>query len=257
MSVTLLVPYQCPPCFLQPRFQCSFRSRKDDGRGGCGSTAADEWRYRDKSRTCWWVLTQGVKDVSSFSGFPTTRRQRNMVYILSYTYSYDSVKVTHTLPPCKRAWRQHALLKDPSLQVYILLYAHSPWYVFFNGELFDVVSTTQNLAHNMQQFMEFQSGLLAVTLFSLQWEVAVGVRWASGSPSTNLSEWLFVHCWYFGSLIPAQHQTHWILSQSCLWFTWRVAFVCMHCIMKLVVLEWLPWLLTNWRGNSWEVQVLV
>jgi len=28
---------------------------------------------------------------------------------------------------------------------------------------------------------------------------------------------------------------------------------------ELVVLttQWLPWLLANWRGNSWEVQVLV
>ena len=36
----------------------------------------------------------------------------------------------------------------------------------------------------------------------------------------------------------------------------KVTFAYMHCIMKLVVLttEWLPWLLTNWRGNSWEVQ---
>ena len=48
-----LVPYQCPPCLLQPRFQCSFRSSEDGGKGGGGSTAADEWGYRDKSRACW------------------------------------------------------------------------------------------------------------------------------------------------------------------------------------------------------------
>ena len=34
----------------------------------------------------------------------------------------------------------------------------------FHVELFDLVSKTQNLAHNTQQVMEFQSGSLAVTI---------------------------------------------------------------------------------------------
>ena len=36
----------------------------------------------------------------------------------------------------------------------------------FHVELFDLVSTTQNLAHNTQQIVEFVSGSLAVTISS-------------------------------------------------------------------------------------------
>ena len=44
------------------------------------------------------------------------------------------------------------------------MYVHSP--VFFHVDLFDLVSTTQNLAHNTQQIVEFLLSSLAVIISS-------------------------------------------------------------------------------------------
>ena len=51
-------------------------------------------------------------------------------------------------------------LEDPSSWVYIYFYVHSQWHVYLHVELFEVVSTAQNLAHDIQQVVEFQSGSL-------------------------------------------------------------------------------------------------
>ena len=91
--------------------------------------------------------------------------------------------------------------------VVLLLHSQSVICIF---SCWAIDSTTQNLVHNMQQIVVFRSGSRAMAFSSLTMSVRVGLRWASGSPSTNLSE-LFVHCWYFLSQIPAQHQTHLIL----------------------------------------------
>ena len=64
----------------------------------------------------------------------------------------------------------------------------------FHVELFDLVSTTWNLAHNTQLVVEFQSGSLAVTISSLTMKSCSWIKRTSGSLSTKLSERLFVHC---------------------------------------------------------------
>ena len=48
--------------------------------------------------------------------------------------------------------------------------------VFFQVELFDSVSSTQNLAHNTQLAMEFQSGSLAVTISSLAMRICSCIK---------------------------------------------------------------------------------
>ena len=48
-SVTLLVPFQCLSCSLQPGSRCPLQS--EEGGGGCGgSTLVTKWRHRDKPR---------------------------------------------------------------------------------------------------------------------------------------------------------------------------------------------------------------
>ena len=52
-----------------------------------------------------------------------------------------------------------SLERSVLMGVYLLLRAQS-WHVYLHVELFEVVSTAQNLAHDIQQVMEFQSGSL-------------------------------------------------------------------------------------------------
>ena len=82
------------------------------------------------------------------------------------------------------AWKQNALKIKRSILVGV-------WFIFWCWAI-GSGSTTLNLAHNTQQIIVFQSGLLAMAFSSLAMSVAVGLRWASGSPSMNLFE-LFVH----------------------------------------------------------------
>ena len=49
--VMVVISCQCLSCFYLPKFQHSFR--EDGGRGGGGSTAANEWGYRDESWASW------------------------------------------------------------------------------------------------------------------------------------------------------------------------------------------------------------
>ena len=138
--------------------------------------------------------------------------------IFSYTYCYDKVKSVSVGGPTQLATK-YGELKSNTLSVLVgvlfYFYIYSQCYVFFHYELLTQVNNSEpSSQYTTNHSVSFRFTGLAFS--SLTMSVGVGLRWASGSPSTNFSE-LFVHCQYFRSQIPAQHQTHLILFQSCLW----------------------------------------
>ena len=54
MSITFLIPFQPPSCFLQPWSQCLLWPR-EDGRWSDRTLIDPEWGHWNQPRTCWWV----------------------------------------------------------------------------------------------------------------------------------------------------------------------------------------------------------
>ena len=108
------------------------------------------------------VLGQGIKNVASFSGFPTRRRQSSMVdiRIVMIVSKLQELSI-HTLYHHTSEVGNNILVGASFTftftvhDIYIYIY-------IYHVELFDL-STTQCLVHNTQQVMEFRSGSLTVT----------------------------------------------------------------------------------------------